>query len=78
MPAALKQKSTMPNVTVNTAHITQDVDTPASEMEAQEREAIIDESMAEVMSHDDQGLTDQEIERLALTEEQIKPQPQKD
>ena len=78
MPAALKQKSTMPNVTVNTAHITQDVDTPASEMEAQEREAILDESVAEVMSHDDQGLTDQEIERLALTEEQIKPQPQKD
>ena len=78
MPAALKQKSTMPNVTVNTAHITQDVDTPASEMEAQERETIIDESVAEVMSHDDQGLTDQEIQRLALTEEQIKPQPQKD
>ena len=74
MPAAIKQKSSMPNVTVNTTDLAQEVDTPASEMEAQERESVIDESVAEVMSQAPQGLSDQEIENLALSEDKIKPQ----
>ena len=43
-------------------------------MEAQERESVIDESVAEVMSQAPQGLSDQEIENLALSEDKIKPQ----
>ena len=74
VPAAIKQKAAMPKVTLNTDHITQDVDTPASEMEAQEREAIIDDSVAEMMSQQQQRLSDAEIEALALSEDKIKPQ----
>ena len=64
----------MPNVTVNTTDLAQEADTPASEMEAQERESVIDASVAEVMSQAPQGLSDQEIENLALSEDKIKPQ----
>ena len=74
IPSAVQQKSSMPNVTVNTTDLSAEVDTPASEMEAQERESVIDESVAEVMSQAPQGLNDQEIERLALSEDEIKPQ----
>ena len=74
VPSAVQQKSSMPNVTVNTTDLAQEADTPASEMEAQERESVIDASVAEVMSQAPQGLSDQEIENLALSEDKIKPQ----
>ncbi|UOO89879.1 cation:proton antiporter [Vitreoscilla massiliensis] len=74
VPRSVQQKAAMPKVTLNTDDLSADVDTPASEMEAQEREVVIDASVSEVMSQADKTLSDAEIEALALSEDKIKPQ----
>lgn len=74
IPESAQQQMLEPNVTVNTSQVTLDQDTPAAEMEAQEREQTVMESVEEVIEHADKPLSDEKIKQQALTEDDIKPE----
>ncbi|EGZ44562.1 MULTISPECIES: hypothetical protein [Neisseria] len=50
--------------------------TPAAEMEAEERELVIENSVEELQEHADHPLTDAEIEAKRLHLNDIKPKPE--
>ncbi|MDO4693006.1 MAG: hypothetical protein Q4A62_00035 [Eikenella sp.] len=50
--------------------------TPAAEMEAEERELVIDDSVADLMDYADRPLSDAEIEAERLHLSDIKPRPE--
>ena len=51
--------------------------TPAAEMEAEERELVIENSVEELQEHAGKPLSDAEIEAQRLHLNDIKPQPEK-
>ena len=52
--------------------------TPAEEMEAEERELIIEDSVDDLLTYAQRSLSDAEIERKRLHLEDIKPEPEAD
>lgn len=52
--------------------------TPAEEMEAEERELIIEDSVDDLVTYSDHPLSDCEIENKRLHLEDIKPEPEGD
>ncbi len=59
----------------NTQNSTCDV-TPAAEMEAEERELVIENSVDDLVTYSDRPLSDSEIEQERLHLEDIKPKPE--
>ena len=59
----------------NTQHSTCDV-TPAAEMEAEERELVIEDSVDDLITYADHKLSDNEIEAQRLHLEDIVPDPE--
>lgn len=49
---------------------------PAAEMEAEERELVIENSVEELIEYADEPLTDEEIEQERLHLSDIKPKPE--
>ena len=70
------QDQIQPQVTVNTRHLsTCHAPTSADEMEAEERELVIENSVDDVLTYAQQPLSDAEIRARALTREaDIRPQ----
>ena len=70
------QDQIQPQVTVNTRHLsTSHAPTSADEMEAEERELVIENSVDDVLTYAQQPLSDEEIRARALTREaDIRPQ----
>ncbi|MCP2041550.1 hypothetical protein L1281_002157 [Neisseria sp. HSC-16F19] len=50
--------------------------TPAEEMEAEERELVIEDSVDDLLTYADRELSDAEIEKKRLHLEDIKPKPE--
>lgn len=76
VPLSVQQHAKLPEVSVHTDHITLTQDTPASEMEAQEREQVLDEALATLQQSAANPLAAGETKQQPLTEEDIKPKAQ--
>lgn len=50
--------------------------TPAAEMEAEERELVIEESVDSAIRYAEKPLSDDEVMARSLSEEEIKPEPE--
>ncbi|MDO5638459.1 MAG: hypothetical protein Q4G28_01150 [Neisseria sp.] len=72
-----EQAAIQPQVEVNTDDISEcHAFTPADEMEAEERELVIEDSVDDVRTYAQQPLSDEEIRARAITQpEQIHPNP---
>lgn len=77
VPAANQGGEIRPQVALNTDDISVcHAFTPADEMEAEERERVIEDSVDDVRTYADQALSDEEIRARAITQpEQIHPNP---
>ncbi len=65
-----------PQVTVNTDVIQSKEPTTADEMEAQERDLVIRDSVCDVLEYAQKPLSDAQIRAKSLSEEDIEPRPE--